>query len=282
MPCFNAQDPKLTDLCTKIATALVAAVFVAGVASPILFAVAVATKPEELTAAVEPHAPPTGWSHQSSVGTYDRAALQRGFQVYKNVCSACHSMKLLAYRDLAAIGFNENEVKAIAADYQVADEPDDQGDVKMRKARPSDHFVPPFPNDQAARAANGGALPPDLSLMVKARHGHEDYVYSLLTGFGLVPPAREKIATGMNYNPYFAGHQIAMPPPLSDGAVTYADGTKATVPQMAQDVVTFLSWAAEPKLEDRKETGVKAIVFLSVFAVVLYAIKRRIWRGVKH
>src|ERR1700727_65423 len=162
--------------------------------------------------ALPPRTPPSGWPEIGINGAYDRAALQRGFQVYKEVCSACHSMKLLSYRDLTQLGFSEPEVKAIASNYQVTDGPNDQGDMFQRPARPSDHFVGPFANDQAARAANGGALPPDLSLIIKARHGNEDYVYSILTGFGQTPPAGETIAKGMNYNPYFAGHQIAMPP----------------------------------------------------------------------
>lgn len=228
--------------------------------------------------ALEPHAPPTGWPHAGVFGTYDRAALQRGFQVYKQVCSACHALRYLSYRDLADLGFNDAEVKAIAAEYQVSDGPNDQGDMYQRPARPSDMFVKPFANDAAARAANGGALPPNLSLIIKARDGHEDYVYSLLTGYGLSPENGETIAAGMNYNPYFAGHQIAMPQPLSDNSVTYTDGTKATVEQEARDVVQFLAWAGEPRMEDRKRTGLKAILFLVVFAGIMYGVKRSIWR----
>ena len=225
-----------------------------------------------------PHAPSTGWSHAGVFGTYDRAALQRGYQVYKEVCSACHSLKLLNYRNLADLGFSEAEVKAIAAQAQVSDGPNDQGDMFDRPARPSDFFVGPFANEKAARASNNGALPPDLSLIVKARQGHEDYVYSLLTGFGRNPPAGETIAKGMNYNPYFPGHQIAMPPPLMEGAVTFADGTKATIEQEARDVAQFLTWASEPKMEIRKQTGVAVILFLSVFAFVMYRLKRSVWK----
>lgn len=224
-----------------------------------------------------PHDPPGGWPHQGAFGTYDRAALQRGFQVYKQVCSVCHSLKLLSYRNLADLGFNEAEIKALAADATVQDGPNDNGDMFDRPGRPSDAFVKPFPNDQAARAANHGALPPDLSLIVKARKGHESYVYSLLTGFGQTPPADEKIAKGMYYNPYFPGHQIAMPPPLTADAVTYADGTKATVEQEARDVAQFLTWASEPKMEVRKQTGLKVILFLIVFAGVMYGVKRKVW-----
>lgn len=228
--------------------------------------------------ALEPKTPPGGWPEQGIDGAYDRAALQRGFQVYKEVCSACHSMKLLSYRDLTQLGFNEAEVKAIASNYQVQDGPNDQGEMFQRQARPSDHFVGPFPDDQAARVANGGALPPDLSLIIKARKGNEDYVYSILTGFGQTPPADETIMKGMNYNPYFPGHQIAMPAPLHEGAVSFADGTPATVDQMSKDVVQYLAWASEPKLEDRHQTGIKVILFLIVFAAVMYGVKRKIWK----
>lgn len=228
--------------------------------------------------ALSPHGPEQGWPHKELLGTYDRAALQRGFQVYKQVCSSCHSLRLVSYRNLTDLGFNEAETKALAADYQVTDGPNDQGEMYQRPARPSDHFVSPYANEKAARAANGGALPPDLSLIIKARHEHEDYVYSLLTGYGITPPEGEKIAEGMNYNPYFAGHQIAMPQPLNEEAVTYADGTKSTVKQMASDVVQFLTWAGEPKMEVRKETGLKTLLFLIVFSIVLYGVKRRVWK----
>lgn len=228
--------------------------------------------------ALTSHAPPGGWPHEGPFGTYDRAALQRGFQVYKQVCSICHGMKLVAYRDLGALGFSEAEVKALAAEATVHDGPNDNGDMFDRPGRPSDTFVAPYPNDQAARAANKGALPPDLSLIVKARAGHEDYIYSLLTGFGKTPPAGEVMGKDMNYNPYFPGHQIAMPSPLKDDSVSYADGTKPTVEQEARDVAQFLAWAAEPKMEIRKQTGLKVVLFLAVFAAVMYGVKRRVWK----
>lgn len=231
------------------------------------------------TEPLEPRSPEGGWHHSGMTGTFDRAALQRGFQVYKEVCAACHSLKYIAYRNLQDIGFSEDEVKALAAQAEVTDGPNEQGEMFKRPGRPSDRFVPPFPNEQAARFANNGALPPDLSLMVKARHGGENYVFSVLTGFA-EPPADLKMNAGMNFNPYFPGRQIAMPPPLSEGAVTYADGTKATVEQMAKDVTTFLAWAAEPKLEARKYTGIKAMIFLLVFAFVMYLAKKRVWRDV--
>ncbi len=216
------------------------------------------------------------WPHEGAFATYDRAALQRGFQVYKEVCSACHSMKLLSYRNLEGIGFSADEVKAIAAEYTVTDGPNDDGEMFERTALPSDRFKSPFANDQAARAGNNGALPPDLSLIVKARVGHENYVYSVLTGYHEAP-AGFHLADGMNYNVAFTGNQIAMPAPLSEDAVTYADGTKASVEQMSKDVVQFLAWAGDPHMESRKETGTKVMIFLFVLAGILYAAKRKMW-----
>ena len=226
-----------------------------------------------------PTLPELHWSFQGIFGTYDRAALARGFQVYKEICSACHSMNLMHDRNLQDIGFSEDQVKQIAASVQVTDGPNDAGDMFERPGRPSDTFKPPFANENAARAANNGALPPDLSLIVKARKGGPDYVDGILTGFS-DPPADMKMAQGMYYNKYFPGHQIAMPPPLSDGAVTYPDGTKATVDQMASDVSNFLAWASEPKLEERHFMGVKSVLFLIVLTVLLYGAKRKIWAAV--
>jgi ubiquinol-cytochrome c reductase cytochrome c1 subunit len=220
--------------------------------------------------------PSQEWSHGGIFGTFDRAALQRGFQVYKEVCATCHSLKLVAYRNLQDLGFSEDEIKAVAAGYEVAADPNDQGEVVQRPAIPADRFVPPFPNDQAARAANGGALPPDLSLMAKARPHGEDYLFAMLTGFE-DPPAEVTVPDGMYYNKYFPGHLIGMPPVLNDGAVTYADNTPATAERMAKDVATFLTWAAEPKLEARKQMGVKVILFLLVFTGMMYAVKRKVW-----
>jgi ubiquinol-cytochrome c reductase cytochrome c1 subunit len=220
--------------------------------------------------------PKQSWSFDGPFGTYDRAAAQRGFQVYEEVCSHCHSMNLLHYRDLAGIGYSEDEIKAIAASKQVADGPNDQGEMYQRPGRPADTFVPPFPNVQAARAALNGALPPDLSLIVKAREGGADYVDALLQGFK-PPPEGVKLAPNMQYDEYFPGHQIAMPPPLAGNDTQYADGTKPTLPQEAHDVATFLTWAAEPKMEERKFTGAKVLIFLLVMTGVLYAAKRQIW-----
>jgi len=223
-----------------------------------------------------PRLPRQQWSFDGVFGTYDRASLQRGFQVYKEVCSACHPVTHLSFRDLTQIGYTEDQVKAIAAGYQITDGPNDEGQMFQRPGRPSDPIPGPFPNDQAARVANNGALPPDQSLIVKARPGGPNYVYAISTGYKEAPPGF-KLQEGMNYNEFFPGHQIAMPPPLSDNAVTFADGTPATVPQMAHDVTSFLTWAAEPNLDDRHRTGFKVILFLIVGAGVFYTAKRKIW-----
>ncbi|HTZ79291.1 MAG TPA: cytochrome c1 [Stellaceae bacterium] len=224
--------------------------------------------------------PHLDWSFYGIFGTYDRAAAQRGFQIYNEVCSNCHSLNLLTYGDLTDLGFTQDQVKAIAAAKQVPDT-DDSGQPIQRPALPSDHFVAPFPNVKAARAANNGALPPDLSLIIKAREGGPDYVHGILTGY-INPPAGFHLGDGMNYNEYFPGHQIAMPKPLSDKQVTYADGTPATVPQMAHDVTTFLAWASDPTLDQRHHIGFKVMLFLVVGVGVFYAAKRKTWSAIEH
>jgi ubiquinol-cytochrome c reductase cytochrome c1 subunit len=230
---------------------------------------------------------PQAWSWTGVFGHFDPVQLQRGYQVYKEVCSACHSMHLLAFRNLGdpgGPGFSEGQVKAIAATVQVPDL-DDKGEATTRPATPADHFPSPFPNEKAARAANGGALPPDQSVIIKAREGGADYVYALLLGYG-EPPAdmKAKMMPGMNYNPYFLNGQIAMPAPLTtDGQVTYAEGQPpATKAQMAKDVVAFLSWAAEPKMQERKTMGIKVVAFLFVLSLLLYAAYKQLWRDVDH
>ena len=222
------------------------------------------------------HIPKQSWPHAGIFGTIDKAAAQRGFQIYKEVCSACHSMHLAPIRTLAGIGFKEDELKGIAAGYEVHAGPNDAGEMFMRPGVPADRFPSPFPNDQAARAANGGALPPDLSLMAKARVGGEDYIYAFLTGFE-EPPPDVHVMEGMNYNKVFPGHQVGMPNILQPDGVTFADGTKATVEQQAHDVATFLTFVAEPHLDARKQMGVKVILFLLVLAGLMYAVKRKMW-----
>ena len=243
--------------------------------------------------AVTPPLPPrhVNWTFEGPFGKYDRGSLQRGFQVYKDVCSACHALTHIAFRNLADAGgpgFTTDQVRALSAGYRVPAEPNDQGQTVdamgqplTRAATPADYYPPPFPNEKASRASNNGALPPDLSLIVKARDGGSDYVYSILTGFGQQPPAGETVGAGRFYNPYFKGHQIAMPPPLSDGSVMYADGTMATVDQEARDVVTFLTWASDPKMEERKRTGSNVMIFLLLLTSLLYFSYHRVWYG-KH
>jgi len=225
--------------------------------------------------------PDTKFSFDGVFGTYDRASAQRGFLVYKEVCAACHSLRLLSYRNLRELGLTEAQVEAIAAGYQIVDGPNDEGQMFERAGRPADRFRKPFANDAAARAANNGALPPDLSVMAKARAGGADYLYALLIGY-VDPPAGVTVMDGMHYNKYFPGYQIAMGAPLNPDQVDYADGTKATVEQMARDVSTFLQWAAEPELEQRRALGVKIIIILTILAGLTYAVKRKVWADVEH
>jgi ubiquinol-cytochrome c reductase cytochrome c1 subunit len=220
--------------------------------------------------------PDTRFSFDGVFGTYDRASAQRGFQVYKEVCAACHAMRLMSYRNLRDLGLTEAQVAAIASQFQVQDGPNDEGQMFERAGRPSDRFRSPFANPQAARAANNGAYPPDLSVIAKARAGGADYLYALLTGYS-DPPAGVTLMDGMNYNRYFPGHQIAMAAPLNPDQVQYSDGTPATVENMARDVATFLQWAAEPELEQRRAMGVKVILFLTILGGLAYAVKRKIW-----
>lgn len=233
------------------------------------------------------------WPFDGITGTFSPHVLQRGFQVYKQVCAACHPLKHLRYSDLAGqgetideirssnLGLTLDEVKALAAEDQVPGL-DDAGQPTQVKALPSNKIAEPFPNDKAARAANGGALPPDLSLIVYARKGGSDYVYSILTGFHHPVPQGVTVGEGRYYNPYFPGGQLSMPPPLHEGAVTYGDGTKATIDQMAHDVVTFLTWASDPKATERKQTGIKVIFYLLAMTVVFYLAKRKIWKDLHH
>ncbi len=232
--------------------------------------------------------PKQSWSFQGVFGQFDRAELQRGFQVYRSVCAGCHGIKYVAFRNLADLGYNEDEIKAVAAEYEIPAGPNDDGEVLnadgeffTRPGKPSDLFPPPFANDAAARAANAGALPPDLSLMAKARAGGADYIHALMVGYVDTPEGFE-MSEGMNYNAYFAGHQIAMAQPLYGEDVEYADGTEASIEQQATDVSAFLMWTADPKLEERKKLGVGVILFLLIMTGVLYASKRKIWADQHH
>jgi ubiquinol-cytochrome c reductase cytochrome c1 subunit len=280
MPAFNAS--------LRLGLALAASLLVA---APAL--AAEAEKPPRLS-----------WSFWGPVGHFDKAQLQRGFKVYREVCAACHSLKRVAFRNLSDPGgpeFTEGQVKALAAEYEVPGEPDDAGEVNPRKARPADHFPPVYPNDNAARAANNGAVPPDMSVLAKARgieagfpwfildiftqyqEGGPDYIHGLIAeGYldedkGEKPPEGITIPAGLHYNKYFPGHAIAMPKPISDGQVDYTDGTPATVDQYTKEVSAFLMWAAEPKLVERKETGFKVMIFLLILTGLLYVTKKKVW-----
>ena len=219
------------------------------------------------------------WSFKGLLGTFDRSSLQRGYQVYQEVCSACHSIQYLSYRNLSEKGgpeFSEEEAKAIAAQFEVLDGPNSEGEMFTRSGRLSDKFVKPFPNVEAATAANGGAYPPDMSVLAKARKGGADYIYSLLLGYEDAPAGYE-LDDGVYYNKYMAGQKIKMLKPLSDGVVEYSDGTQATEAQMAKDVATFLTWAAEPHLEVRHKTGVRAIRYLIVLIILVYFSMKKVW-----
>lgn len=222
-------------------------------------------------------------------GKFDNRQVQRGMQVYKEVCAACHSLHYVSFRDLKEIGYSEGQVKAFAASYDnIPSLNPDTGEPATRKGVPADRFPSPFPNEIAARAANNNALPPDLSLITKARHDGGPYVYSLLTGFQNQPAKllkefpTAKTPEGLHYNPYFANLNLAMAPPLTDGQVTYEDGTKATLDQMAQDVSAFLVWTAEPKLQKRHSTGWPVVIFLLIFCGLAYGAYRNVWRDLKH
>jgi len=225
----------------------------------------------------------TDWSFKGLFGKFDRGALQRGYQVYTEVCASCHSMKYLSYRNLAEKGgpeFTVAQAKAIASSFEVKDGPNDDGDMFTRPGKLSDKFVMPYDNVKAAQAANGGAYPPDMSVLVKARGGGVDYIYSLLQGYE-DPPAGVTLDDGVYYNKYMYGNMIKMPNQLSDGLVVYADGTEASVEQMSKDVTTFLMWSAEPHLESRHRMGFKAILYLIVLTILVYFSMKRIWSRIE-
>jgi ubiquinol-cytochrome c reductase cytochrome c1 subunit len=241
------------------------------------------------------------WSFAGPFGTYDKGQLQRGYKVYKEVCSACHSMNLVSFRNLEELGYSEEQVKTIAAEYEVQDGPNADGEMFARKAVPSDKFPSPYPNVAAAAASNNGAAPPDFSLIAKARgvergfptfvfdvftqyaQGGPDYIHALLTGYEQTPPEGMEIAEGTYYNPYFiSGKALAMAQPIADDQVTYDDGSPQTVDQYARDVAAFLMWAAEPHLEERKQTGFSVMAFLLILGGLVYVTKKRVWADVAH
>lgn len=220
------------------------------------------------------------FSFNGVFGQYDKAQLKRGFELFHQVCSNCHGLNLVAYRNLKDVGLTEEEIKALAAEREIPDVPNDEGVISMRAGRPSDKYISPFPNDKAAAAANGGALPPDLSLMAKARVGGPNYIFSLMQGFEDTAPEGHVVPEGKYYNKYFPGGNISMPPQLFEDLVSYTDGTKASPEQMAQDISAFLNWAAEPELDARKSLGLKVMIFLAVLTALMYALKRQIWKDI--
>ena len=221
----------------------------------------------------------TDWSFKGIFGTFDRASLQRGYQVFQEVCSGCHSVQHLSYRNLSEKGgpeFSIEEAKAIAAQFEVEDGPNSDGEMFMRPARLSDKFAKPYPNVEASTAANGGAYPPDMSVLAKARPGGADYIYSLLLGYEEAPAGFE-LDDGVYYNKYMPGNKIKMSAPISDGLVEYADGTQATTAQMAKEVTNFLVWASEPHLESQHRMGFKAIIYLIILLTLVYMSKQKVW-----
>ena len=225
----------------------------------------------------------TDWSFKGLFGKFDRGSLQRGYQVYTEVCAACHSMQYLSYRNLVEPGgpeFTEEQAKAIAASFEVLDGPNSDGEMFTRPAKLSDKFVKPYENVEASKAANGGAYPPDMSVLAKARMGGADYIYSLLLGYE-DPPAEIKLDDGVYYNKFMYGNKIKMSAPLSDGLVEYNDGTEATQEQMAKDITTFLVWSAEPHLETRHKTGFRVIVYLIILSILVYLTMKKIWSRIE-
>jgi len=226
------------------------------------------------------HPPTYPWSHAKPWQSLDHASIRRGHQVFSEVCSACHSVSLIAFRNLVDVAYTEDEVKAIAASVEVQDGPNDEGEMFMRNGKLSDYMPKPYKNENAARAANGGAYPPDLSLIVKAREHHEDYIFQVLTGYR-EPPYGVKVREGLHWNPYFPGGAIAMPPPLMPNMIEFDDGTPSSVSQMAKDVTTFLVWTGSPEFDDRKLLGWKGLFVVSALIVLTFYLKRTTWSVLK-
>ncbi|KAG0671871.1 cytochrome c1 [Maudiozyma exigua] len=227
------------------------------------------------------HSPEFDWPQNGPFETFDHASIRRGYQVYREVCAACHSLDRVAWRTLVGVSHTNSEVKEMAEEFEYDDEPDDNGNPKKRPGKLADYIPGPYPNEQAARAANQGALPPDLSLIVKARHGGSDYIFSLLTGYPEDAPEGVTLPVGANYNPYFPGGSIAMARVLFDDLVEYEDGTPATTSQMAKDVTQFLNWCSEPEHDERKRQGLKAIIILSSLYLLSVWVKKFKWAGIK-
>lgn len=274
----SASSSQKSSLLSKMVTAGVA--FSGLTAATLLYSDSTYSK--AMTAAEHGlHAPQFDWPHNGPFNTFDHASIRRGYQVYREVCAACHSLDRVAWRNFVDVSHTTDEVKEMAAQFEYDDEPDDQGNPRKRPGKLSDYIPGPYPNEEAARAANQGALPPDLSLIVKARHGGPDYVFSLLTGYPDEPPEGVTLPAGTNYNPYFPGGAIAMGRVLFDDLVEYEDGTPATTSQMAKDVTTFLHWAAEPELDERKKYGLKAIIILSSLYLLSVWVKKFKWSAIK-
>ena len=274
----SASSNQKSSLLSKMVTAGVA--FSGLTAATLLFSDS--THSKAMTAAEHGlHAPQFDWPHNGPFNTFDHASIRRGYQVYREVCAACHSLDRVAWRNLVDVSHTTEEAKEMAAQFEYDDEPDDQGNPRKRPGKLSDYIPGPYPNEEAARAANQGALPPDLSLIVKARHGGPDYVFSLLTGYPDEPPEGVTLPAGANYKPYFPGGSIAMGRVLFDDLVEYEDGTPATTSQMAKDVTTFLHWAAEPELDERKKYGLKAIIILSSLYLLSVWVKKFKWSAIK-
>lgn len=265
------------DLSTKIWPSLWTKFAVAaGVTTAGIVAIATPVLASDLTL----HSPHVAWPHNGVLAAYDHAAMRRGYTVYKNVCAACHSMKYITYRQLVGHILTEKEAKAECEEILVADGPDDEGHMFERPGRLTDKLPSPYPNNEAARFANAGAFPPDLTYVAKARHGFEDYIFHLLTGFYDPPPGR-KLEEDQHYNPYFPGGAIGMAPPLYDEAVEYEDGTPATVSQMAKDVATFLTWSSDRNHDQRKRILFKAVLLLGIGSILAGIYKRKKWSTIK-